>query len=99
MPNPKTASVNFWKVRKLGDREHCNMVIEMVEQEVPTPSIKSMDIKKSSKVVVNVPCAVLDADVTAGDELVLYVPKKQQPETRKQLSIAQQPVAKVAKGK
>ena len=56
--------------------------------------MKLFGVLKSAEMIVTVPSAVLTKDVNVGDELVLYVPKKVQPEKRKALTIAQKPVAK-----
>ena len=75
------------------------MSIEMVVQKVPMPSVRLFGVLKSAEMIVTVPSAVLTKDVNVGDELVLYVPKKEQPEKRKALTIAQKPVAKAKASK
>lgn len=64
--------------------------------------MKLFGVLKSAEMIVTVPSAVLTKDVNVGDELVLYVPKKEkkeQPEKRKALTIAQKPVAKAKASK
>ena len=62
----------FWRLRKLSDKDECNMKLVSVEVKVPVPKI---DKTFAKTLTVMVPAAVLDKDVKEGDELVLFTPK------------------------
>ena len=69
-PCAKTYLLEFWKLRRVGDKDNANMSIEMIDVAVPLPKLgKSMAKSMIAKVLT----AVLFKDVHKGDELVLYV--------------------------
>ena len=64
----------FWRMRRVSDKDHANMVVTMVDIKHVIPQA----IPWSSKsVIVKVPVAVPCKKIKAGDELVLYIPAKQ----------------------
>jgi hypothetical protein len=73
-PDPKKFDVPYWRVRRVDDETHSNMVIELINRNVSVPIIKGVSV--ASPTIVKVPSAVLKKDVRPGDELVLYVPPK-----------------------
>ena len=92
-PDPKKYSIDFWKLRKVHEKEHSNMELEMIEQKVPLPSIRSEDVASTCPSIVQVPSAKLTRDVHKGDELVLFLPKANQPDKKRPLNVVFQPVA------
>ena len=81
--------IEFWRMRRVSEQDHANMVISMVEVEYLLPK-RVYGLPKS--VIVKVPTAVPCKKIKKGDELVLHIPAKQKVQnTEKLLPILQEP--------
>jgi len=92
-PCPKAYGVyEFWKLRKVGEKEHANMEFAMVTVKVPLPKLKGF----ANTMVVELPQAVLFKNVKEGDELVLYIPalKKEATPNKRSIPVATSRVVK-----
>ena len=82
----------FWRMRRVPEQHHANMVISMVDVECLLPTGVN-GLPKS--VVVKVPTAVPCKKIKKGDELVLHIPAKQKKQkTDKLLPVMQEPAQK-----
>ena len=84
--------IEFWRMRRVWEKDHANMVISMVDVEYWLPK-HVPGLPKS--LIVKVPIATPCKKVKEGDELVLHIPAKQKAEkTEKLLRVLQEPAQK-----
>ena len=87
--------IEFWRMRRVSEKDHANMVISMVDVEYSLPEhVKGLP----KTLIVKVPIAMPCKKVKVGDELVLHIPAKQKAEkTEKLLPVRQEPAQKKQK--
>ena len=91
----KGCYIEFWKLRRTGEKADSNMELGTIEIKVPLPKIGKL--AKSVDVVVSKAC--LCKQVSKGDELVLYVPQKPKETKKRQMIAITKPVAKAKTSK
>ena len=89
-------ALEFWRMRRLSEKDYCNMELSTIDVTMPIPSI-GKGYKRS--VGVTVPIAKPFKEIGTGDELVLFIPPKKKEEKKedKYLPVMQEPVPKKAK--
>ena len=70
-PDVKQCAVEFWRMRRVAEKENANMEITMLEVTVPLPA--KWGVKS---IIAKIPAAILTKKVVKGDELVLFVNTK-----------------------
>ena len=89
--------VEFWRVGRTDSEKYANMKIEMIDRNVPVPSIARYEVTTPTSV--SIPSAVVTKNVKVGDELILHVPVQKKDSVKRGIAMEFKPTASTVQPK